>query len=213
MQYFDTLPKLVVTDSSGHSRVVSDLLARASIISDLMNNPMMYYKYDIQDGDTPETIAYKYYGNSYRYWIVLFANQLLDPQWDWPLTSEVFEKYMNSKYPTINVYTEVHHYEKIITTLDSETNTETTEIIVIDEETYDSLVESNDSYTINRSNENLGSVNVTVNTTKKIVNIYDYEYELNESKRNINILNVRYVEQMESELTRLMSSTSYIESA
>ncbi len=76
MQYFDTLPKIIQTDNVGISRVFTNLLARASIIPDVLKNPLVYYSYDIQEGDTPETIAYKYYGDSYRYWIVLFANEL-----------------------------------------------------------------------------------------------------------------------------------------
>jgi hypothetical protein len=60
MQYFDTLPKIIQTDNVGISRVFTNLLARASIIPDVLKNPLVYYSYDIQEGDTPETIAYKY---------------------------------------------------------------------------------------------------------------------------------------------------------
>jgi hypothetical protein len=67
----------------------------------------LYYTYDIQEGDTPEIIAHKYYGDSYRYWIVLFANELLDPQWDWPMTYKMFEQYLADKYPSTNIYSEI----------------------------------------------------------------------------------------------------------
>ena len=76
MQYFDTLPKIIQTDNVGVSRVFTNLMARASIIPDVLKNPLVYYQYDIQEGDTPEIIAHKYYGESYRYWIVLFANEI-----------------------------------------------------------------------------------------------------------------------------------------
>jgi hypothetical protein len=75
MQYFDSLPKAIKT-KDGVSILMTDLMARCSIIPEILKNPMLYYEYTIQDGDTPEIVAYKYYGDSYRYWIVLFANQI-----------------------------------------------------------------------------------------------------------------------------------------
>lgn len=198
MQYFDTLPKIIQTDNLGTSRIFTNLMARASIIPDVLKNPLVYYSYDIQEGDTPESIAYKYYGDSYRYWIVLFANELLDPQWSWPMTSNVFDAYMEQKYPEINPSTTVHHYEKTLTQTDNSTNTVTINTININEQEYNSIVENTKTYTISGSS-------VTVQTSKRIVTVYQYELELNESKRKINILNSVYVSQMESQFKALMS--------
>lgn len=198
MQYFDTLPKIVQTDNVGISRVFTNLMARASIIPDVLKNPLVYYSYDIQEGDTPETIAYKYYGDSYRYWIVLFANELLDPQWSWPMDSNVFAAYMAEKYPSGNTTTTVHSYEKKLTQTDKDTNTVTINTIDINEEEYNMLVPNTRTYTIANST-------VVVQTTKRIVSVYDYENELNESKRKINILNSIYVDQLESQFKSLMS--------
>lgn len=198
MQYFDTLPKIIQTDNVGVSRVFTNLMARASIIPDVLRNPLVYYQYDIQEGDTPEIIAYKYYGDSYRYWIVLFANELLDPQWSWPMTRTVFDAYMEEKYPSGNTTTTAHSYEKKLTQTDNTTNTITINTIDINEEEYNSTVENTSTYSI-------GNSSVTVAITKRIVTIYDYEYELNESKRKINILNSVYVNQMESQFKALMS--------
>ena len=199
MQYFSTLPKIIYTDNTGTSRVFTNLIARASILPSLLKNPMLYYKYDIQEGDTPEIIAHKYYGDTYRYWIVLYANQLLDPQWDWPMSSSVFNNYITEKYPSVNPYATLHHYEKVVTTTDSDSNLTTVETVVIDEDTYNTLIESNNNYNLSEN-----TVNVVI--TKRIVNLYDYEFELNESKRSINILNSSYVEQFETEFKKLMSN-------
>lgn len=198
MQYFDTLPKIIQTNPQGNSIVLTNLLARASIISDLLKNPVMYYTYDIQDGDTPEIIAYKYYGDMYRYWIVLFANQILDPQWQWPMNRNVFDAYITEKYPSINVYNTVHSYEKIITQYEINTNTTTEKRIQITEQDYNTLIEKTDTYSFST-----GSVKVTV--SKRIVSIYDYENELNESNRNIRILRSLYVDQIESQFKSLMA--------
>ena len=47
MQYFDTLPKIVSTDSTGNSKVMTNLLARSSIIPEILKNPLVYYCFQI----------------------------------------------------------------------------------------------------------------------------------------------------------------------
>ncbi len=114
MQYFNSLPKIRYVDQNNVTTVYTNLMARASVIPSVLNNALVYYSYDVQDGDTPEIIAYKYYGDINRFWIVLYCNQLNDPQWDWPLSSNKFQKYILNKYNTNNLNF-THHYEKITT--------------------------------------------------------------------------------------------------
>jgi len=199
MQYFNTLPKVIYTDEKGKSQIFTNLMARASVIPSFLKNPVLYYQYDIQEGDTPEIIAHKYYGDSYRYWIVLFANEMLDPQWDWPLTSNQFNDYMMDKYPNINTSATVHHYEKNITTYDVQTLITTSNTVIQSKNAYDRFLNVNETLTLPT-----GKVNVT--ETKKIVSVYDYELQLNENKRNIKLLNSQYVTQFEAELEGLMSN-------
>ena len=198
MQYFNTLPKIIYTQN-GVSRLFTNIIARASVIPNFLKSPLIYYKYDIQEGDTPEIIAHKYYGDSYRYWIVLFANELLDPQWNWPMSTKVFEKYMSDKYPNTNTNSVVHHYEKIVTQYDEDTAVTTTNVIQVDFDTYTNLIEENKYLS-------LPTGNVTVGITKNIVSVYDHEVNLNEAKRNINILNSIYVEQFEEQFKKLMAN-------
>jgi len=199
MQYFATLPKLLKTDQFGQSVLMTNLMARSSVIPSLLNNAALFYQYDIQDGDTPESVAYKYYGESYRYWIVLFANQILDPQWNWPMNNIVFESYLNDKYPSTNVYSTIHHYEKIITQTDFGTNITTTDQVEISEDDYNNLFTSTNTYSLPT-----GQVSVTI--SKSAVSIYDYELALNEANRTINILNNSYVNEIEKEFKSLMKS-------
>ena len=206
MQYFDSLPKVVYRDKNGNLSLRTNLLARASFIPETLKNPMLYYQYDIQEGDTPEIVAHKYYNDMYRYWIVLFANQMLDPQWSWPLSSNQFEAHLKNKYGydsttgdwVTNPYSTVHHYTKTITQYDSTTFNTTTHEIDIDADTYDSL-------TTGTTNYNLPTGQVSVTVEKSAVSCYEYETNLNESKRTINLLNVRYVDEMETEFLKLMS--------
>jgi hypothetical protein len=218
MKYFDTLPSIITTDYNNNLIVLKNLLARAVLLPQVQNNPLVLYTYAVQDGDTPETVAYKYYGSVDRYWIVLHGNQSLDPQWDWPLTSQQFQKYIVKKYRqdtanslSISVsstndsqvfsYTlgTVHHYEKTITTRDNVTQTQAVKTITIDKDTYDST-------TITERTANFfdGSSSIQ-STTKDIVSIYNHENNLNEAKRNIKLINSSFAGSLELQLKSLMS--------
>lgn len=196
VKYFQNLPKVVYT-KNGSSILYTNLLARASVRPSILKNPLVYYDYDIQDSDTPEIIAFKYYGDVYRFWMVLLPNNVLDPQWDWPMESIVFNNYLEKKYLNVNTKNVLHHYEKTITQRDLNTNRKTTFSIYVDEDTWDNTVES-----VNLIQTATGQVERTI--TKKSVSVYDYEEYLNESKRKIKLINSVYAEQLETEITELM---------
>jgi hypothetical protein len=200
MQYFDTLPKIIQYDGKGTAKIFTNLLARASIIPELLKSPALYYQYDIQDGDTPEIVAHKYYGDSYRYWIVLFVNQILDPQWGWPLSQKDFNAYINKKYNgSTSIYSDVYHYEKVLTQYDYNTNTTTTNKVIVGEDTYNSIVPQTNTFSLPT-----GQISITV--SKSVISIYDYELDLNEQKRSIKILNATYTNQIEEEFKKLMAN-------
>ena len=200
MQYFSTLPKIIYNNPiTGNPIILTDLLARSSVVSSVLNNPLIYYKYDIQEGDTPDIVAYKYYGDAYRYWIVLFGNQFLDPQWNWPLDYAEFVAYINDKYQDFNPHTEIYEYQQIITQYDQSTFTTSVEILVITQSTYNSLPESS------TSSYSFPDGQVSITTTKRALNYYDWEDEQNEAKRNISLINVNYVDEFERQFKKLMA--------
>jgi len=197
MKYFQMLPKLAISDTQS-TQIVTNLLARVNIVSSMLNDPLIFYTYDIQEGDTPEIIAHKYYDDMEKFWIVLMSNQAFDPQWDWPLTSSVFNDYLNKKYGESHI-NEIHHYEKIVTKTGVTTRTVTTETFIIDEDSYNSLNASSETYITNTEP-------VIVDITKSAVDNFAYEYLSNESKRNIKILNKNYADRLEVEFRKLMGT-------
>ena len=197
MQYFDTLPKIIKTDPNGNSTLMVNLIARCSVIPEVLKSPLVYYSYDIQEGDTPEIIAYKYYGDSYRYWIVLYVNQILDPQWQWPMQSSVLESYITDKY-NFNAKATIHHYEKVITKFDLGTSTTTIDKYIIDQQSYNAL----QTGVFERS---MATGQFTITTSRKTVSYYEYETDLNESYRNIKLLNSIYVGELEKQFKKLMA--------
>ena len=213
MYYFKTLPKIITPDQNGYPILMTNLLARASIVQELLNNPMQFYEYAIQEGDTPEIVAEKYYGDPFKYWIVLFSNQILDPVWEWPMSYNSLMQYIDSKYateaedagktPYEYVNTTVYEYKKIITTTDVYTGTETVKEVSITEDDYNTLIESSYTYDIPDPPVANGTQCI-VTTTKNIVTLFNYEDELNESRRQIKLLNSNYASEIEQQLKVLM---------
>jgi len=197
MNYFNTLPKIITPDYKSGTIILTNIMSRANIVPEVLKSPLLYYTYDIQEGDTPEIVAHKYYGDSYRYWIVLFANQMIDPQWDWPLNGSDFNKYIVDKYKDFDPHSTIYHYEKTTEQTDITSGTTTKNTIFVDYEEYNTFDDSINTYT-------LPSGPVSVKITGRPVDYYTYELELNESKRNIQLLNKIYVNEFESELRKLM---------
>ena len=213
MYYFKTLPKIITPDQNGYPILMTNLLARASIVQELLNNPMQFYEYAIQEGDTPEIVAEKYYGDPFKYWIVLFSNQILDPVWEWPMSYNSLMQYIDSKYateaedagktPYEYVNTTVYEYKKVITTTDVYTRTETVKEVSITQDDYNTLTETTETYDIPDPPVANGTKCI-VSITKSIVTLYNYEDELNESRRQIKLLNSNYAGDIEQQLRALM---------
>jgi hypothetical protein len=89
--------------------VVRDITANVRVLKSVLENISLYDEYDIVDGETPEIIAEKIYGNAEYHWIIMLANDRYDYLEDFPLSSYELEKDIAAKYPS-NVYG-THHYE------------------------------------------------------------------------------------------------------
>ena len=210
MKYFRAMPKIQVSNITTANTLATNLMVRTELLPSLLNNPSLFYQYDIQDGDTPEVIAAKYYGDSYRYWLVMYGNQILDPQWDLPLSNYNFQLYLNDKYAaaanannqTVVAYTQstVYQYQKLVKTVDSGTGTTSIDVFVIDLDTYNNTPQEDVGINYNIP----GGAPVTVTTSRSILNIYDHEIQANEAKRSINIINSKYAIPLENQLVSLL---------
>lgn len=96
-------------NGKGQSAVlVTDILRRVAVNSKVKANTLVFDKYDVKDGETPEIVADKYYGNTQYHWIVILLNDITG-WFDWPLDSIAYGKYLLDKYGD-NIDS-VHHYE------------------------------------------------------------------------------------------------------
>jgi hypothetical protein len=91
--FFSKFPKLLYKRS-----IVTDILTRVAVRQNYKDKTELFYTYNLQQGDTPEIVAFKYYGDVEKHWLVLFANELIDPVFDFPLSDSAFNTYLDEKY-------------------------------------------------------------------------------------------------------------------
>lgn len=118
--YFDRIPKIKYDINRNIVRPqyeeVTNIFFRVRVIQEVLNNINSYFVAEIEDGESPEIIAEKVYKDPGANWIITIANKMIDPQWDWPLNYDEFNKYIAGKYGSVEIaQTTNHHYEMVIT--------------------------------------------------------------------------------------------------
>ena len=109
MSYFEMFPSIYYSaKGDGKYTVMKDLMSRVKLISKVKENILGFDYYDVKDGETPEMIAHKYYGDVNLHWIILVTNDIIDYYEDWPMSVQRFEEFVKEKYDNPQG---IHHYE------------------------------------------------------------------------------------------------------
>jgi hypothetical protein len=109
--YFKNFPEFIydfVVGSSNKTSLVKDITRNIRFRRDVLANITVYDEYDIVDGETPEIIAEKIYGDPQYHWIIMLANDRYDYIEDFPLAEYQLVKVIASKYP--GTQNSIHHY-------------------------------------------------------------------------------------------------------
>ena len=107
--YFKQFPTIPYdSKGTGEFKSVKNLLRRVGIRAKVKANTMLYDTYDVKNGETPESIAFKLYGNAELHWVIMMINNITDRYHDWPMTEAQFLQFLKDKYSNIDG---VHHYE------------------------------------------------------------------------------------------------------
>lgn len=151
---------------------VTNIFFRLAVLKSVLNNTSSYYVYEIDGNDTPEIVAEKVYGDSGAGWIVIYANQIVDPQFDWVLSDDAFNKYLTNKYGSVaTAQTTIHHYEKVVeTTVNGYTSTAIYQIdrtrltlneLDVPDSTYNDYI---DDFTVDTTEYSADSTEITADT-------------------------------------------------
>ena len=82
---------------------VRNIFTRITFSDLVKKTGAVFYPYTVTEGERPDTIAHQYYDDSRYSWLVYMSNAMFDPYYDWPLTTNEFENFINEKYGQRNV--------------------------------------------------------------------------------------------------------------
>ena len=109
--YFSKFPLMVYdVKNNKNYKLLPDILKRVKLRSGLSSSRFVFDKYNVKEGERPEDIAFKYYGDAEYHWVVLMVNNVTDRYYQWPMSQPQFDEFLTDKYGAGNEDS-AHHYE------------------------------------------------------------------------------------------------------
>jgi hypothetical protein len=113
--YFNQFPRIYYDfpqdESSTTLQILTDITTNVRVRKQVLENITLYDEYDMMEGETPDIVAEKVYGNSELHWIIMLVNQRYDYIQDFPMASNELEQHIINVYGQDNIYS-IHHYER-----------------------------------------------------------------------------------------------------
>lgn len=173
--YFEDFPKVSYDiKKNGKVENVTNIMLRYKLNAIIQNFVSPYYDYTIQDGDRADIVAFNEYDDYTLDWLIYMVNDIIDPNFDWPLSQRTLQKYISEKYGSIPTsQATVHEYRKILNqqSVLSDGTIIPKKTLIVDETTYNTLSEVN----------------------RESISKYQYETDLNDSKRQIKLVSEEFV--------------------
>ena len=213
MSYFRELPDILYQSNLLHKVSsqeyirIKNIFRRVKIQDWIQDNVQFFNKYTIRDGERPDTMAERLYGTSERDWIIVLTAGITNIRNDWPLSNYDLYRYVEAKYGTdLNA---IHHYETI------EVRDNKGRLILPAGQRVDQNFTIPTPYDASATNFYVGvrpqsdnidyrSVNSDINPVTGVSN-YEYETQLNESKRRIEVMKPIYLQQFLNDMRELMN--------
>ena len=114
--YFSIIPNISYDEkpisypfSESDFVTAKNFFRRYKLNDDIFSNVVYFKPYIIQEGERPDQVALKAYGNQFYDWVVLLTNNMVNAQYDWPLSN--YEMYRTLEEEFDDPYSEIHHYE------------------------------------------------------------------------------------------------------
>ena len=190
--YFNSFP-IIPYDSTGTGQYkdVTNLLRRVAVRTKIRSNAFLFDTYDVKEGETPESIADKLYGDSELHWVIMLVNNITDRYHPWPMSSGQFLDYINDKYKNADGTSNVdgtHHYKVLQSSGDTKTYIEVYDPTLLTDAGAQS---DSDAY-----------------SSATLVTNRNYEDDRQDEIRKIRLLDPKYVEDFVDEFKSLMKETN-----
>jgi len=111
MSFFNRFPMLLYdVKNNNNYKLLPDILRRVKIRSTINNSSMLFDSYDVRDGERPEDVAFKWFGDAELHWVILMTNNVTDRYYQWPMSQPQFSEFLTDKYGA-GSEDAIHHYE------------------------------------------------------------------------------------------------------
>jgi hypothetical protein len=200
MSYFRELPEIQYQspiedrNSSLDYVTAKNLFRRVKLRDDLQNVFTLFNKYEIREGERPDTVAEKIYGAPDYDWVVLLSANITSVRDQWPLSDKDLYLYAENKYGTI--LNDVKFYET------TEVRDSKNRLILPAGKVVDK------KFTIPNPNNPYTTLNPVVGISN-----FQYEVRKNEKKRSIYVLKPGYLQQYVNDFKDIMyypKSSQYV---
>lgn len=203
MPYFKNFPYILYPNfqNKNNDLFLKDITTRVVRRLSPSDDKYIFYKYIIKENKSLEKVSLELYGTEDYYWTIQLANNLFDRFYDFPLEYNQFNLYIENKYGSIeSAKTQYKYYVR--------PNVE--RYSTDEKEDLDNFQEvpSTLPITLGGSNyDNWTAVPQYVSGIKMKYSkdLYQWESELNEKKREVYVVHKDYILQFVAEFERLVS--------
>ena len=158
-------------------KLLPDILKRVKQRNAIKSGQFIFDTYDVVDGEKPEDVAYKWFGDAQLHWVILMTNNVLDRYYDWPMNQVQFQEYLEDKYSNPDG---IHHYE---------------------------LTQDSGRTTSQGPSDYSHKVEVTSDTSNaSSISNREYEEREQDKKRSIRLLNQKFLPDFLAEFDKLITS-------
>ena len=96
-QFFKNFPEIQYTLNTGKIITIKDFFRKSSVEQDAVNDLVEYSYYELLDGERPDVVASKLYGDGDLHWTFFLVNDFTN-YYDWFMDNATFEAYLDEKY-------------------------------------------------------------------------------------------------------------------
>ena len=187
--YFRKIPN-VLYDINGTEpnrfTTVTNIMKRVRFKPSVLENISDYYPYYVREGERPDVVSFNKYGTVAYSYLILLINDIVDPLFDWPLPARQFENYIIEQYGSVSTAQSTNKYYYQIVRAEVARTGVSERVpeykIIVDQTTYNSLDAS----------------------VRSAQNVYDWEVEQNDNKREIKLINPDFIQDIDYEVKKTL---------
>lgn len=99
MAYFSRFPRVRYSFDDGVTdKIAIDVVKRVRFRDYLKDNSSYFTEYILKDGDSPDIVADRLYGDSELHWVVMLYNNIINPYYDMSVSQREMEAYADNTF-------------------------------------------------------------------------------------------------------------------